>query len=68
VAATSGGGKGQLTGRGAAFKGRMRQWPRVAETMGRTAGGSGGEAVGGQGGGHGPNAAATAAPLFGPCG
>jgi hypothetical protein len=34
VTATGGGGKGQLTGRGAPFKGRTRRWLRVAETVG----------------------------------
>jgi hypothetical protein len=41
VAATGGGGKGQLTGRGAPFKGRTRRWLRAAEMVAGTAGGSG---------------------------
>jgi hypothetical protein len=41
VAATGGGGKGQLTGRGAPFKGRTRRWPRAAEMVAGTAGGRG---------------------------
>jgi hypothetical protein len=32
--------KGQLMGRAAPFKGRMKRWPRAAETVGGTAGGS----------------------------
>jgi hypothetical protein len=40
VVATGGGGKGQLKGRGAPFKGRTRRWSRAAEMVGGTVGGS----------------------------
>jgi hypothetical protein len=63
-----GGGKGQLMGRRAPFKDCTRRWPRAAETVGETAGGSGGEAMGGQCGGHSLNAVVMVASLFGPCG
>jgi hypothetical protein len=68
VVATGGGGKGQLTGRGAPFKGRTRRWPRAAETVGGTTGGRDGEAMGRQGGGCSLNAVSVTAPLFRPCG
>jgi hypothetical protein len=68
VVATGGGGKGQFTGKGAPFQGRMRRWPRPAETVGGAAGRNGGKAVGRQGGGRGPNAISMTSPLLGPCG
>jgi hypothetical protein len=55
-------------GRRAPFKACTRRWPRAAETVGETAGGSGGDAMGGQRGGHGLNAVVMVASLFGPCG
>jgi hypothetical protein len=78
VVVMGGGGKGQLTRRGAPFKGHMRWWLRAALMVG----GNGGrerwvgavaetasEALGGQGSdGHDLNAVSTAAPLFRPCG
>jgi hypothetical protein len=68
VATTGRGGKGQLTGRGAPFKGCTRRWPRAAEMVGGTAGGNSGGAMSRQGGGRSPNTVGTAAPLFEPCG
>jgi hypothetical protein len=55
-------------GEACSFKACTRRWPRAAETVGETAGGSGGDAMGGQRGGHGLNAVVMVTSLFGPCG